>query len=153
LAGAYFDGAKRRKVVRLFAPLQRIVDHEIDTILSFQTFSGRKFLGSGARIHREFIVGFIGNSSSSSMVRFGGSGGERSTGGKQMDGDRSEIGDERNTPFELPEYTKEVTSGFDPGEEPSEVSEGHDRFSQRLKQEDIPQESLAERIRRDRQGS
>jgi hypothetical protein len=96
--------------------------------------------------------GFIGNSSSSSIVCFGISGGERLTGGKQMDGNRSEVGDERNTSFELPEYTKEVTSGFDPGEEPSEVSEGHDRFPQRLKQEDIPQESLAERIRRDRQG-
>jgi hypothetical protein len=95
---------------------------------------------------------FIVNSSTSSMVCFGVSGGERLTGGKQMDGNRSEVGDERNTPFELPEYTKEVTSGFDPGEEPSEVSEGHDRFPQRLKQEDIPQESLAERIRRDRQG-
>jgi hypothetical protein len=88
------------------------------------------------------------------MVCFGGSGGERLTGGKQMDGNRSEVGDERNTPFELPESTKDITSGFDPGEEPSEVSEseGHDRFPQRLKQEDIPQESLAERIRRDRQG-
>ena len=79
-------------------------------------------------------------------------GDERSKGGKKMDANRSEVGDEKNTSFELPDFRKEVTSGFDPGEEPSEVSEGHDRFPQRLKQEDIPQESLAERIRRDRQG-
>ena len=70
-----------------------------------------------------------------------------------MDANRSEVGDEKNTPFELPDFRKDVTPGFDSDEEPSEVSEGQDPFPRRGKQEDIPQESLAERIRRDLQGS
>ena len=70
-----------------------------------------------------------------------------------MDANRSEVGDERNTEFELPEFRKDVTPGFDPEEEPSSVAEGDDRFPRRGSQEDIPQESLAERIRREFQGS
>jgi hypothetical protein len=87
------------------------------------------------------------------MVYFGVRGGERLTGGKQMDGNRSEVGDERNTPFELPEFTKDVTPGFESEEEPSREEEDELRFPRRRSQEEIPQESLAERIRKDRQGS
>jgi hypothetical protein len=69
-----------------------------------------------------------------------------------MDANSPDAGDERNTRFELPESVQEVTSGFDSDDEPAAVSEGHYRFPRRRKQEDIPQESLAERIRRDSQG-
>jgi hypothetical protein len=100
----------------------------------------------------QILVKFIGNSSSSSMVCHGVSGDERWTGGKKMDANRSEVGDERNTPFELPEFRRDVTPGFDPEEEPSSVAEGQYRFPRRRRQEDIPQESLAELIRKDRQG-
>jgi hypothetical protein len=63
-----------------------------------------------------------------------------------------DAGDERNTRFELPESTREVTPGFDPDDEPGALSEGQYRFPRRRKKEDIPQESLAERIRSDSQG-
>jgi hypothetical protein len=69
-----------------------------------------------------------------------------------MDPNRPEVGDERNTRFELPESRRDVTPGFDSDEEPSAVSEGHYRFPRRRREEDIPQQSLAERIRSDRQG-
>jgi len=85
------------------------------------------------------------------MLCCGVSGDERLTGGKKMDANRSKGGDERNTRFELPEFRKDVTPGFDPEEEPSSVAEGQYRFPRRRGQEEIPQESLAERIRKDRQ--
>jgi hypothetical protein len=75
-----------------------------------------------------------------------------SIGGRKMDANGLEVGDERNTRFELPESRRDVTPGFDPDEEPSAVSEGHSRFPRRRREEDIPQESLAERIRSDSQG-
>jgi hypothetical protein len=72
-----------------------------------------------------------------------------------MGAKRSEGGDERDTSFQLPRSLRAVTPGYHPDEEPSDVSEGQDRFLQhrvrRGKREDIPQESLAERIRKDRQ--
>jgi hypothetical protein len=86
------------------------------------------------------------------MVCYGVSGDERLEGGK-MDANRAEAGDERNTSFELPEFRNDVTSGFDPEEEPSSVEEGDDRFPRRRSQEEIPQESLAERIRKEFQRS
>jgi hypothetical protein len=69
-----------------------------------------------------------------------------------MDANRSKGGDERNTRFELPEFRKDVTPGFESEGEPTSVAEGQYRFPRRRGQEDIPQESLAERIRKDRQG-
>jgi hypothetical protein len=73
-----------------------------------------------------------------------------------MGAKRSEGGDERNTSFQLPGPMRAATpAGYHPDEEPSDVSEAQDRFLQhrprRGKREDIPQESLAERIRKDRQ--
>jgi hypothetical protein len=65
-----------------------------------------------------------------------------------MDANRSTAGDERNTPFELPDSMNDAMSGLDSGGEP-DVSDGFPR----REPEDIPQESLAERIRRDREGS
>jgi hypothetical protein len=73
-----------------------------------------------------------------------------------MGAKRSEGSDERDTSFQLPRSMRAVTPGYHPDEEPSDVSEGQDQFLQhrarRGKREDIPQESLAERIRKDRQG-
>ena len=69
-----------------------------------------------------------------------------------MGANRSEVGDERNTSLELPELTRNLTPGFIYEEEPSSVEEGEDRFPERRSQEDIPQEALAERIRKDREG-
>ena len=77
-----------------------------------------------------------------------------------MGAKRSEGGDEKNTSFQLPGSMRAATPGYrpeeEPHEQPSDVSEGQDRFPQhrarRGKREDIPQESLAERIRKDRQG-
>jgi hypothetical protein len=53
-----------------------------------------------------------------------------------MDADRSEVGDERNTPFELQEFRRDVTPGCYYEEEPSSVAEGEYRIPRRRRQED-----------------
>ncbi len=71
-----------------------------------------------------------------------------------MNSKRSEIGDDDNTSFELPDSSLEdLKPGFDHREEKrEETAEGHhDRFPRRDKKE-IPREPLAERIRKARKG-
>jgi hypothetical protein len=68
-----------------------------------------------------------------------------------MGAKRPEVGDERNTSFVPPEFMRNLTPGFH-DEEPTSEAEGEYRFPRRRRQEDVPQESLAERIRKDRQG-
>jgi hypothetical protein len=69
-----------------------------------------------------------------------------------MNSRRLEVGDEDNTSFAL--QSSKLTNasvGFDAGEqqasESSEPSGGHDRFQRRKSKEEIPQQSLAERVR------
>ena len=66
-----------------------------------------------------------------------------------MNSKRSEIGDEKNTLFEVPDPVFEnLKPGLAYGEEKhGDAAEGHDRFP-RCDRKDIPQGSLAERIRK-----
>lgn len=59
-------------------------------------------------------------------------------------------GDERNTRFELTESRKDAAPGFEDDEEPA-LAQGHRRFPRRMAQEEIPQESLAQRMRAGRE--
>jgi hypothetical protein len=71
-----------------------------------------------------------------------------------MNSKRSEIGDEENTSFELRDSVLEdLKPGIDYSEEKREhATEGHhDRFPRRDKK-DVPQASLAERIRKEPKG-
>jgi hypothetical protein len=64
---------------------------------------------------------------------------------------RPEVGDQENASFEtLDSDLHHVKSGFDSGEEP-EKREGAHRFPRRSNEEDVPKESLADRLRSDRQ--
>jgi hypothetical protein len=68
-----------------------------------------------------------------------------------MDPKRPEAGDHENTRFEfLPSDLHHVSAGFD-SSEPGEAPEGARRFSRRSEENDVPRESLAERLRRGRQ--
>jgi len=65
------------------------------------------------------------------------------------------VSDEENTSF-VPQSLANATAGFDAGEQQAqegEASKGHHRFPRRKSRDEIPQESLAERLRAKRQGS
>ena len=71
-----------------------------------------------------------------------------------MNSKRSEIGDERNASFELPDSVLEdLRPGIDYREGKKEhTTEGHHRLPRRDKK-DVPQASLSERIRKAQRGS
>jgi hypothetical protein len=67
---------------------------------------------------------------------------------KSMNGRRPEAGDQENTQFEfLGSDLHHVKAGFD-SSEPTEAPEGAQRFPRRRKEQDVPKEPLAERLRR-----
>lgn len=67
-----------------------------------------------------------------------------------MNRGRPEAGDQENTQFEfLGSDLHHVNAGFD-SSEPMEAPEGAQRFPRRSSEHDVPRESLAERLRRDR---
>ncbi len=69
-----------------------------------------------------------------------------------MNSKRQEIGDERNASFELPALD-DLKPGIEFGEQKrGDAAGGEDHRRPRREKKDIPQESLAERIRRARKG-
>ncbi len=76
-----------------------------------------------------------------------------------MNSKRLEPGDERNAPF-APQGLNaakdaNAAAGFDAGEEAvgqDDAAECHNRFPNRKSKAEIPQESLAERLRKQQQG-
>jgi len=69
-----------------------------------------------------------------------------------MNSKRQEIGDERNASFELPAL-EDLKPGIEfRGEKRGAAAEGEDHRRPPREKKDIPQESLAERIRRARRG-
>lgn len=70
-----------------------------------------------------------------------------------MNPKRLEVSDEANTSFapQGPNVT-DIKVGFYDDEQKDEASEGHHRFPRRKSKAEIPQESLAERLRAAHQG-
>ncbi len=66
----------------------------------------------------------------------------------------TEIGDERNRSFESPDLKQEeLKPGFKPADQQPQAAPGdHHRFPHRRDKKDVPQESLAERIRKAQKG-
>lgn len=65
---------------------------------------------------------------------------------------RSNIGDDENTSFEVPEVLEELKPGLDDREETGEAAEGHHSRFPRGDRKEIPQESLAARVRKAQKG-
>jgi len=64
-----------------------------------------------------------------------------------MNGGRREAGDQENTSFEvLRSDLHHVNAGFD-SSEPTEAPEGAHRFPRRSREDEVPREPLAERVR------
>jgi hypothetical protein len=65
-----------------------------------------------------------------------------------MERGRQEVGDQDNTSFEMiGENVNHSKPGFESGKEATESREGEHRFPRRTGEHDVPQASLAERIR------
>jgi hypothetical protein len=66
-----------------------------------------------------------------------------------------QMSDEENTSFTAQSTSVNATGGFDPGEQHASgrASKGQHRFPRRKSEAEIPQESLAERLRARREGN